>query len=258
MNILKEFLDEKYQKYNQLDFIDEDPISIPHQFTEKEDIEISGFLSASIAWGKRQMIIRNANKMVRLMGNLPHDFVLNASKIQIERFAEFKHRTFNSEDAQFFILSLQNIYRNRGGLQKVFEDGFHIEQSVKSSIAHFREVFLEIPHPTRSEKHVSNVLKKSAAKRINMYLRWMARKDNRGVDFGLWNIPGSELMMPLDVHTGNCGRKLDLLSRKQNDWQAVEELTNNLKQFDANDPVKYDFALFGIGVNEQFCSDTIL
>jgi len=254
MELIKEFLDEKYDKYNTHEFIANDPISIPHQFTRKEDIEIAGFLSASIAWGKRNIIVRNAQKIVENMGNSPYDFVCNAKDEQIERFLSFKHRTFNGIDAVFFVKSLQAIYTQKGGLQTVFEEGLELTGKIQHAIDHFRSVFLQTPHLERSEKHLSDVRKKSEAKRINMFLRWMVRNDKRGVDFGLWNIPSSKLMMPLDVHTGNCGRKLELLTRKQNDWLAVEELTHSLSIFDPNDPVKYDFALFGLGIDEKFCT----
>ncbi len=255
MELLKEFLDEKYYKYNTPEFIENDPISIPHQFTKREDIEISGFLSASIAWGKRSVIVRNAQKIIQNMGNSPYDFVCNASDEQIERFLNFKHRTFNGIDAVFFVKSLQYIYTQKGGLQTVFEEGMQLTGKIQHAIEYFRSVFLETSHLERSEKHISDVRKKSAAKRINMFLRWMVRNDKQGVDFGLWNIPTAQLMMPLDVHTGNCGRKLELLTRTQNDWLAVEELTKNLSFFDANDPVKYDFALFGLGIDENFCQE---
>ncbi len=254
MEFLKEFLDEKHDKYNRPEFIKDDPISVPHSFSIKEDIEISGFLSASIAWGKRSIIVQNARKITDLMGNKPYDFVMNATENQIEKLLGFKHRTFNALDLVFFIKSLRNIYKNHAGLEMVFAKGFENEQNIKSAIAYFREVFFSIEYPLRTQKHISNVNKNSAAKRINMFLRWMVRNDNRGVDFGLWNLPVSELMLPLDLHTGNCGRKLELLLRTQNDWQAVEELTLNLKKFDPFDPVKYDFALFGLGIDEKFCS----
>ena len=166
--------------------------------------------------------------------------------------SEFKHRTFNGEDCIFFIKSLKNIYTNHGGLKSVFEDSFNTHKNIKDTIFDFRNIFFEIDYPKRTTKHIAKVENKSAAKRINMYLRWMVRNDNNGVDFGIWDIPSSELMMPLDVHSGNVSRKLGLLTRKQNDWQAVEELTNNLKKFDKNDPVKYDFALFGMGVFDKF------
>ncbi len=248
---LKELLDEKYFLYNRPDFIENDPIQIPKSFEEKEDIEIAGFISASIAWGKRKSIINNAKKWIKYMDDAPYDFVLNHRETDLNKLRDFKHRTFNGIDAVFFMQSLQNIYKNHGGLEKVFIKGYKQEKQIFSAIDYFRQIFFEIPFPERTGKHISNVRKKSAAKRINMFLRWMVRKDKSGVDFGLWNLPISALMIPLDVHTGNISRSLGLLTRKQNDWPAVEELTQNLRQFDPNDPVKYDFALFGMGVNSQ-------
>jgi uncharacterized protein (TIGR02757 family) len=251
-NDLKAFLDEKYDEFNRPSFIALDPISIPHQFEKKEDIEIAGFLAATIAWGNRTSIINNAEKLMKWMGYYPHEFILNANGTDFMAFEKFVHRTFNGTDTIFFLKSLQNIYRNHGGLETVFTQDFQQEVGLSSSLNHFRTVFFDIEHEHRTEKHVANVLKKSTGKRLCMFLRWMVRNDNRGVDFGLWkNIPTSALMLPLDVHTGNTARKLGLLARTQNDWQAVEEITCKLREFDANDPVKYDFALFGLGVNKQ-------
>lgn len=249
---LKEFLDLKYDEYNVPGFIANDPISIPHWFDKKEDIEIAGFLAATIAWGNRKSIINNAEKLMKAMGYFPHEFILNASEKDFSAFETFVHRTFNGSDAIYFLKALQNIYLNCGGLEQVFTKGFQNEETLQSSLNHFRTIFFELPHQSRTEKHVANVLKKSTGKRLCMYLRWMVRNDGRGVDFGIWrNIPSSALMLPLDVHTGNISRKLGLLSRTQNDWQAVEEVTQNLREFDPVDPVKYDFALFGLGVNGE-------
>ncbi len=251
---LKEFLDEKVEKYNRVTFIESDPISIPHQFTKKEDIEIAGFLSATIAWGQRVTIINNANKLMKLMDNAPHDFVLNAKTKDLKRFENFVHRTFNAVDCVFFIKSLQHIYLQKGGLQNVFTLKNN-NGNLANNISHFRTEFFAIEHPSRTKKHVSNPLENSSAKRLCMYLRWMVRDDKRGVDFGIWknkNLNASDLMCPLDVHSGNVARKLGLLKRTQNDWKAVEELTLNLRKLDKNDPVKYDFALFGLGVFENF------
>lgn len=253
---LKEFLDEKVELYNSPNFIESDPIQIPHLFTQKEDIEISGFLSATIAWGNRKMIIKNSHQMMDLMGNAPYDFVMSHSESDLERLESFVHRTFNSEDFQFFIKSLQNIYNNHNGLEAVFHKGQLKNKKLNSmqhGISNFKNIFFEIKHPHRTEKHVSDPMSNSAAKRINMYLRWMIRQDNMGVDLGIWkSISPSSLSCPLDVHSGNVARKLGLLSRKQNDGKAVAELDLILRQFDKNDPVKYDFALFGLGVFEGF------
>jgi len=250
---LKDFLEEKYDKYNRLDFIESDPVSIPHQFSKKEDIEIAGFLAATIAWGQRVTIINNANKMMKLMGNNPHDFVMSAKPKDLKRFDEFVHRTFNGVDAMFFMKSLQNIYKNYGDLQNAFSPTSKSDETL-SAISNFRKIFFSIDHPHRTGKHVSNPTENSSAKRLCMYLRWMVRNDKRGVDFGIWDkkLLPSQLMCPLDVHSGNVARKLGLLKRTQNDWKAVEELTACLRKFDAKDPVKYDFALFGLGVFEKF------
>lgn len=252
LSYLKSFLDEKVEKFNQPAFIETDPIQVPRKFTLKEDIEISGFLTATIAWGNRIAIIKSAEKLMSLMGNQPHDFIMNASNSEIEKLNQFVHRTFNGLDCVYFIHSLRNIYKKHGGLQTVFESGFQNELSVKSSLSHFFKIFFEISGE-RTRKHVSNVQKGSSGKRLNMFLRWMVRNDKSGVDFGIWEgIPQSELMLPLDVHTGNVGRKLEILQRKSNDWKAVEEITIELRKFDINDPIKYDFALFGLGAFEKF------
>jgi len=251
---LKEFLDEKVEKYNQPDFIEHDPIQIPHQFSKKEDIEIIGFLTATIAWGKREMIIRSANRILDIMDHDPYEFILNHTSSDLQGIQGFKHRTFNSVDLSWFFTSLQNIYKNKGGLECVFSEG--IEESavnMRKSIAHFNAVFFEnVPEINlRTRKHVSNPEKGSAAKRINMYLRWMVRNDAQKVDFGIWkSISPALLSCPLDVHTGNVGRLLEFITRKQNDWKTVTELDSQLRRMDANDPVKYDFALFGLGVFE--------
>lgn len=250
---LHEFLEEKYDLYNRESFIQTDPIQIPRAFSKKEDVEIAAFLSASIAWGQRPTIIRNAKWLMERMDQQPYDFIRNAKPADFDIFRGFKHRTFNGDDCVFFLKSLQNIYKNKGGLEQVFAEGLNHSGGIKEALAHFRSVFFEVKHLDRSQKHISNVLKKSAAKRLNMYLRWMVRKDERGVDFGLWSkISPADLYLPLDVHTGNVGRKLGLLSRKQNDWPAVEEITENLRKFDALDPIKYDYALFGLGAFEKF------
>lgn len=248
---IKELLDFKVKAYNANDFISTDPIQIPHQFTRKEDIEISALLVSTIAWGNRASIIKNGNRMMEIMQNSPYDFILNYQKEQVEEF-DFVHRTFNKTDLDFFFRALQNIYLNLGGLEQVFS--VHDEYpGAMGRIVNFRNAMLSTEHEQRSVKHLSNPAKKSAAKRINMFLRWMVRKDQQGVDFGIWDcIPASELMLPLDVHTGNVARKLGLLKRKQNDWVALEELMQNLRKFDSKDPVKYDYALFGLGAFDKF------
>ncbi|MCT4629840.1 TIGR02757 family protein [Winogradskyella sp.] len=249
---LKTFLDEKVHLYNNPKFIESDPIQVPHQFSKKEDIEIAGFLTATIAWGNRKSIIKNANRMMQFLDHSPYEFITQHKTTDLERLQPFVHRTFNGNDFIQFIKSLQHIYKAHNGLEAVFTQ--HARPgSLQKSIHEFKNVFFEIPHLERSKKHVSDPLKKSAAKRINMYLRWMVRNDNADVDFGIWkNLSPSQLSCPLDVHSGNVARKLGLLNRKQNDAKALAELDNNLRQLDPNDPVKYDFALFGLGVFEGF------
>ncbi|MBK6836351.1 MAG: TIGR02757 family protein [Bacteroidetes bacterium] len=251
---LKSFLDEKYNLYNNKDFIGTDPIQIPHQFAKKEDIEIAGFLIATIAWGQRKSIIANGNKWMDFMDNNPHEFITNASPKEISRLDNFVHRTFNGTDCVFFIKSLRNIYKKFGSMETAFTDGLPANKRDSfNSIALFRERFFETKHLPRSQKHVSNPVTGSSSKRLCMYLRWMCRNDKRGVDFGIWNtINPKDLYLPLDVHTGNVGRKLGLLNRTQNDWKAVEEITINLRKLDAKDPIKYDFALFGLGAFDKF------
>ncbi|MFW6259418.1 MAG: TIGR02757 family protein [Tangfeifania sp.] len=249
---LKEFLDEKAEKYNRPAFIATDPIQVPRQFSQKENIEIAAFLTATISWGSRPAIIKNALRLMSLMDNRPFEFIVNGSGADFERLVSFVHRTFNGQDCIYFARSLRNIYQNYGGLQAVFETGYKYEGSVKSALHHFHSVFFEFPGE-RTRKHIANVERGASAKRLNMFLRWMIRSDKKGVDFGLWDgIPTSELMLPLDVHTGNVARKLGLLTRKQDNWKAVEEVTSELRKFDPEDPVKYDFALFGLGAFEKF------
>lgn len=249
---LKLFLDEKVNIYNNTNFIETDPIQIPHLFTLKEDIEIAGFLVATIAWGNRKSIITNGHRLVELMGNSPYDFVMNFSEEHVGSLSNFVHRTFNNEDLGYFLKSLQNIYKNHEGLESLFSK--HAEKnSMQPAIHQFKKTFFELPHPPRTQKHISDPLKNSAAKRINMFLRWMVRNDAAGVDFGIWkSISPSKLSCPLDVHSGNVARKLKLLKRKQNDSKALMELDKSLRKLDPNDPVKYDFALFGLGVFERF------
>lgn len=249
---LKEFLDQKVIEYNNPRFLESDPIQIPHRFHKKEDIEISGFLTATIAWGNRKSIINNAQKMMDLMGNTPYEFVMNHKPTDLESVEDFVHRTFNGTDLAYFIQSLRNIYENHGGLEGIFTK-YQDKSSLQPTISIFKKIFFELPSEIRTMKHVSDPLKGSAAKRINMYLRWMVRSAHTQVDFGLWDkISPSKLSCPLDVHSGNVARKLKLLKRKQNDAKALEELDRGLRKLDPVDPVKYDFALFGLGVFEKF------
>ncbi len=249
--LLFELLEDRYQRYNVPSYIDDDPIQVPHLFSRKEDIEIAAFLTASIAWGQRKTIINNSRELMRLMDFQPYDFIVEAGRDDLELFDRFVHRTFNGIDCRFFIESLQNIYLHQGGLEQVVAKGYQRDKTVFSALAYLREVFLNIPHTKRSEKHLSSVAAGSAAKRLNMLLRWLVRSDKIGVDFGIWkSIPMSALMIPLDVHVGRIGRSLGLLTRRQDDWRAVEELTARLRMFDPLDPGKYDYALFGMGTNE--------
>jgi uncharacterized protein (TIGR02757 family) len=249
---LRAFLDQRVEIYNRPSFIGSDPISIPHRFTVREDIEIAGFLSATIAWGNRVAILRSADRMMALMGNTPYDFIINHRDSDIRGIDGCIHRTFNAEDFIYFIEALKYIYLEKGGMEIIFSQ--HLtDASLQPAIHEFRRVFFELPHNLRTERHVSDPFKGSAAKKINMFLRWMVRRDDMGVDFGLWrSITPSALSCPLDVHSGNVARKLGLLTRKQNDARAVAELDASLRALDPSDPVKYDFALFGIGVfNDQ-------
>lgn len=250
---LKYFLDEKAELYNNPHFIENDPIQIPHRFSLKQDIEISGFLTATISWGNRKSIINDAEKMMNFMGNSPYDFVLNFTENDLKLIENRAiHRTFNAEDFTEFLKNLQRIYRQNNSLENLFllkksETNFY------HSFDRFRKQFLNENTNHRSKKHISSTYKNSSAKRLMMFLRWMVRKDKKGVDFGIWqNIDQKFLSIPLDVHTGNISRKLNLITRKQNDWKTVEELDAVLRKFDKKDPAKYDFALFGLGVSGEF------
>ena len=248
---LKDFLDEKSFQYNQKTFIESDPIQIPHQFEKKEDIEIASFLTSIIAWGQRKTIIKNGYKMMEVLENSPHDYILNASKKEIEK-AHIIHRTFNPIDFRYFIKTLKRIYLDYGNLENLFCNTYN-KKNMHLSIHNFKTIFFQNEFPKRSTKHISDPFKGSACKRINMFLRWMVRKDDKGVDFGIWKkISPSILSCPLDVHSGNVARKLKLLLRTQNDHKAVLELDQKLRTLDPKDPVKYDFALFGLGVFEGF------
>ncbi|WP_026710719.1 TIGR02757 family protein [Flavobacterium filum] len=249
---LKEFLDKKVELYNHPRFIESDPIQIPHAFQRKEDIEIAAFLVAVIAWGNRKMIIKNGWQLMEYLDHSPYEFVVNHQSSDLSKIESFVHRTFNGTDAITFIKALKHIYQCHGGLENVFTN--HQESTtLQPAISAFKKVFFEIEHLKRAEKHLSDPLQQSAAKRINMFLRWMVRKDNCGVDFGIWkSLQPSQLSCPLDVHSGNVARKLNLLTRKQNDAKALAELDEQLRLLDPIDPVKYDFALFGLGVFEHF------
>ena len=249
---IKSFLDYKADLYENENFIEDDPISIPHLFSKKEDIEISAFLTATISWGQRKTIIKNAKRIIELMDLSPYDFVKNHSKLDLIPLLKFVHRTFNGRDLIFFVLSLKNIYLNHGGLENLFIPD-STNENMSKVIHQMKKTFFSISHEDRTRKHISDPLKGSAAKRINMFLRWMVRSNKKKVDFELWkSIRPSQLSCPLDIHTGKVARKLRILKRNQNDFRATLELDSYLKKINPNDPVKYDFALFGLGVFENF------
>jgi uncharacterized protein (TIGR02757 family) len=249
----KAFLEEKYLQYNNPSFIVSDPVSIPHSFTDRHDREISGFLTAAIAWGRRDLILRSSRLMIELMDNTPYEFIMSANENELSRFSKFVHRTFNGTDCLYFIKGLRHIYSNYNSMEDVLLQGMKAGGSLKEGLSHLRSVFFSLPHASRNEKHFADVMGGAAGKRLNMFLRWMVRKDNYGVDLGIWEkINPAMLYIPLDLHSGNTARRLGLLTRRMNDWKAVEELTSILRDFDPADPVKYDFALFGLGVNERF------
>ncbi len=251
---LKSYLDSCVKKFNTKDFIENDPISIPHQFSRKQDIEIMGFWVSMLAWGQRKTIINKANELIQLMDGAPYDFILNHEEKDRASFLSFKHRTFQAIDTLYFLEFFQDFYKKNDSLESAFSN--HLtpkSENVETALKGFHEQFFSLPDaPHRTRKHVSTPIRNSACKRLNMFLRWMVRKDKKGVDFGIWkNIKPAQLLMPLDVHVDRVARRLGLLERKQTDWKSVIELTNNLKMFDAKDPVKYDFALFGVGVLEK-------
>ena len=252
-----ELLERKYHEYNNFTFIENDPISVPHRFAKKQDIEIIGFWIAMLAWGNRKSIIASGNKLVELMEGAPHDFILNHQEKDLKRFLDFKHRTFNATDALYFVEFFKQYYRKHESL----EDAFLItdvrspksEANTEVALMSFHNNFFSLEDfPHRTRKHIATPERDSTCKRLNMFLRWMVRKDKNGVDFGIWKkLKPSQLLIPLDVHVDRTARKLGLIKRKQTDWLTVLELTENLKQFDPKDPVKYDFALFGLSVLDK-------
>jgi uncharacterized protein (TIGR02757 family) len=281
---LKDFLDLKVEQYNQPGFIENDPICIPHQFKLKQDIEIMGFWASILAWGQRKTIINKCKELIHLMDGAPFDFMLNHQDSDLKRFLTFKHRTFNDTDTLYFIEFFKQHYRYNSSLENAFTgidlkfgmDGSKFvgpefkrdnssektEFSLKSTeslLNYFRNYFFSMPdYPSRTKKHVSSPSQKSTCKRLNMFLRWMVRDDQKGVDFGIWkNIKPAQLICPTDLHVERVARKLKLITRKQVDWQTAVELTLNLQQFDSNDPVKYDFALFGLGIEEHFQNSSL-
>ncbi len=247
---VKGLLEELHDKFNCEEFIESDPISVPHSFTLTHDREIAGLLASTIAWGNRKAIVKSAHRMMRYMDNAPYDFVVNASAHELEQLSTYVHRTFNGEDFQDFVRGMRHIITRWGSIGGFFEESYEATQDLRAVLSEFRKEFHSAEHNPHSEKHMSSIDRGAACKRLCMYLRWMVREDDRGVDFGLWRkIPMSALYMPLDIHTGRMGRSLGLLSRKQDDWKAVEELTATLREFDANDPVRYDYSLFGVGIS---------
>lgn len=253
-NQVKDILDQAYERYNRFDFIKDDPILIPHQYSKKEDIEIAGFFASILAWGQRITIINKCNHLMNLMDNSPYDFILNHSENDLKPFVEFKHRTFNGTDTLFFIHFLKTIYLQFNSLELAFSSFLaEGDENIEKCLIGFDRLFQGTSSfPKRSAKHIASPARKSTCKRLNMYLRWMVRKDDRGVDFGIWDkIKPSQLICPCDVHVERVARKFGILQRKQRDWQAAIELTSNLASLDSNDPVKYDFALFGIGLEES-------
>jgi uncharacterized protein (TIGR02757 family) len=285
---LKDFLDIKFDQYNRLGFIENDPICIPHLFTKKQDIEIMGFWASILAWGQRKTIINKCKELIQLMDGAPYDFILNHKETDLKRFVNFKHRTFNLTDTLYFIEFFRqhylmfdtletafnfykpNILRQEFDEERTYLSGFlesasssrylrdlknnQPEIPIEAVLNSFRTYFFSLPdYPQRTIKHISSPLQKSTCKRLNMFLRWMVRKDDHGVDFGLWtSIKPSDLICPTDLHVERVARKLKLITRKQVDWQTATELTENLRRFDPLDPVKYDFALFGLGIEEHF------
>lgn len=249
---VQELLDQKVEQYNQPAFIEKDPISIPHRFSRKQDIEIMGFWAAVLAWGQRPVILKKASELVELMDGAPYDFVLNHQETDLKRFLSFKHRTFNATDALYFLHFFHTYYQQHETLEDAF---VRVERSATEGtfLETFHNRFCDDPFfPERTRKHVSTPERNSSCKRLNMFLRWMVRRDSQGVDFGIWNrIDPAQLVMPIDVHVGRVARKLSLLTRPQTDWKAALELTETLRQFDPADPVKYDFALFGLGVEGE-------
>lgn len=249
---LKSFLDEKARAFEYPQFLEQDPIQIPHRFDKKEDIEIAGFLIATIAWGNRVSIIKSGNRMMDFMDNDPFAFIMEHKETDLKSLSTFVHRTFNGIDFIYFIKALRNIYTKHKGLEYAFST-HKKAPDMYENIHLFKKTFFELAHEKRTEKHVSDPLNGSAAKRLNMYLRWMVRPSVMGVDFGVWNrLNTSQLSCPLDVHSGNVARSLGILNRKQNDFKALVQLDTALRKFDPTDPVKYDFALFGLGVYEGF------
>lgn len=246
---LKSFLDEKVERYNTPNFIPNDPISIPHLFSKQQDIEIMGFFAATLAWGQRVTILNNCKRIIEGMEGNPSEFIINHTESDLKSFQGFVHRTFNETDLLYFITALKHIYTTHKSLEELF-----INKNIEQGLIDFHNLFFSLDFaPNRTKKHLATPDRKSACKRLNMFLRWMVRKDNKGVDFGIWeNISSASLYCPLDVHVHRVATQLGILTRKQADWQATVELTEKLRALDKEDPVKYDFALYGLGIEEKY------
>ncbi|MGY3212311.1 TIGR02757 family protein [Mucilaginibacter sp. HD30] len=257
---LKSFLDLKVAQYNRPDFIKNDPVSIPHLFNKKQDIEIMGFWAATLAWGQRVTIINKCKELIALMDGAPYDFIINHEEPDLKKLLHFKHRTFNDIDTLYFIAFFRHHYERFDSLEEAFLPSGTDNPTVENSLNHFRSYFFFLEDaPHRTKKHVSSPSQKSTCKRLNMFLRWMVRKDNNGVDFGIWTkIKPADLIMPCDLHVDRVARNLKLIVRKQTDWQTAVELTEKLREFDPLDPVKYDFALFGLGIEERWGLNVII
>ena len=250
--LVKELLEEKTAFYNRSSFIDSDPVQVPHSFSIARDIEIAAFLTAILSWGQRKTIIRKSFQLMGLLGNHPYEFICNMTPGDERRLAFFCHRTFNGIDTVYFMRSLRYILQTHESLQNLFEELYLVNQNIRETLIQFRKIFFAPASPARTGKHIADISQGASGKRLNMFLRWMIRRDKNGVDFGLWSkIRPSSLYIPLDVHSGKVSRDLGLLRRKPNDWQAVEELTAVLRTFDPEDPVKYDYALFGMGAHDD-------
>jgi uncharacterized protein (TIGR02757 family) len=252
---LKEFLDKKVDEYNQPFFISNDPICIPHQFSKKQDIEIAAFFAAIFSWGNRTTIIQKSKELMALMGNAPHDFCMNHNAKELKLLLQFKHRTFNTTDLLYFIEFLKFYYLNNDSMEIAFTKWINkSDKTIENGLTNFYHYFFSLTDaPARTRKHIASPEKKSSCKRLNMFLRWMVRDDNKGVDFGIWkNISPSQLVCPIDLHVARVAKRFGFIERNQADWQSALQLTEHLRILDKNDPVKYDFALFGLGVMEHY------
>lgn len=247
---LRDLLEHLHDRYNRPEFIENDPISVPHSFTSRDDREVAGLLASTIAWGNRKAIVKSAHRMMQYMDNAPADFVRNASEGELARLGSYVHRTFNGEDFKDFVRGVRGMFERFGGIGEFVENRYEATGSMAQVLSDFRREFFACDHNSHCEKHLSSIDKGAACKRLNMYFRWFVRRDERGVDFGEWRkVPMSALYLPLDVHTGNMGRALGLLTRRQSDWKATVEITESLREFDAEDPVRFDFSLFGAGID---------